>query len=311
MIRPPNRSLLLFAVIGALGAAYACKDISNPNDFHRTILQTSSVRNLSSGAFARLAPKVRDRLIKTNEDLAWVGRLHNEAVSDFFANRAYWTGPTKSRAADCAGIARLTLKYAEKVNVLAGIQRSPAEMRESIRAALAHTPNCGNVKPANVFVGSSPYLLATMQDSPDDVTGEFEPYLDPMSTVFQGTDGLGSLSDNVSAVEASAASIPANDYYVIAAVGSLAISSGAYWNNPGNGTGTCIERLDCLPPLQMSVFRGIYAFPWLYIGRIGAIDLLGCVAGARSSYRGGQRNWREIIGECENWGIPGSIVAAL
>ena len=259
----------------------------------------------AQAARARLTPA------QLRANVAWVGRLHTEAMDEATKGETRWmraAGGT-DRAARCRAVAMLTEKY------LARAQREQGTLRGHGRAtAVRATRMADPCEGAGALSIMSPAaLMQEYEYSPEDgepVTGAYESYI---SQIQAAVDNAYSASDAYAAVDqvlASAAGIPEPDLQVLYAQADLALSSVSYWYDyeySGAMDQALRERYgERMEQQAYSIFGGMQRSRWRVIG--GA-DVIGCAAGVADKWflgAGGPVGWKVLAGACAIWGIGGS-----
>jgi hypothetical protein len=268
----------------------------------------------AQAARARLTPA------QLRANVAWVGRLHTEAMDEATKDekRLLRAAGGNDRAARCRAVAMLTEKY------LGRVQREHRTLKGHGRATAARaTRMASSCEGAGALSIMSPAaLMQEYEYSPEDgepVTGAYEPY---MAQIQAAVDNAWSSDDAYAAVDqvlASAAGIPEPDLLVLYAQADLALSSVGYWYDyeySGAMDVALRERygerdMEYQDRLAYSIFGGMQRSRWRVIG--GA-DVIGCAAGVADKWfltAGGPPGWKILAGACAIYGVGGSAAAWL
>lgn len=260
-------------------------------------------------AGARLTPA------QLRANVAWVGRMHTEAMDEATKDEKRWlraAGGT-DRAARCRAVANLTEKY------LLRAQREQGTLRGHGRAtAVRATRMTDPCEGAGALSIMSPAAL--MQDyvySPEDgepVTGAYEPYAPQIQAAVDNAWSASDAHAAVNQVLANAAGIPDPDLQVLYAQADLALSSVSYWYDYEYSGAMDLaleeryaERRMMDQQMMYSIFgSGMQRSRWRVVG--GA-DVIGCAAGMADKYflsAAGPVGWKMLAGACAIWGIGGS-----
>lgn len=275
-------------------------------------LVASLVRGMQSASVKKAAEADLDSpaTLARKAEVAWVGKLHTEAMQEFRdIHKTGTVASAESRASTCASIQRLALKYAARVDSTLGMMRTPAASLANVRAALNATPSCGQAGTMSLFAPSSSIasLSALISQAGDEVDGGFVPYAEAMKSA---TDYATTPQDVYNAtqyiVNQAAGNVSSNDFQVVLSQQSLINDSAADWyTSVGGGGGGGLE-----PPEEPYSMYAAMLPRW---GRIAGADALGCAAGALSTWYAALTpvGWPALAGQCAIWGVTGSMAAAM
>ena len=289
-----RRQVALAAAVVVVGIALACAE-QNAGPPTAAKGNTSTIRRVPSAIVA-------ERVAEERAKYSHVISVHNEAMNDLVRNTDKWVDQSgDKRTRICAALTRLTRKYAALVHDRLGTRGSDEDLQTEIDASVRNVKQCGAPAGASIFGTSRrPGLLAVARLQEPEVSGAFAPFMDALATAEGPTDGSpGATSSAMSSVLNDAAALPDADFQVVAAGADLGNSSSSYWYPTlGGGDGRSTELMMLFPN---STRRRIG--PIAYI--VGA-DLIGCAAGAASSWWSGARDRNQLVGQCVIWGLSAS-----
>ncbi|HLL81437.1 MAG TPA: hypothetical protein VK420_02255 [Longimicrobium sp.] len=272
---------------------------------------TAPGQEQAQAARARLTPA------QLRENVAWVGKLHTEAMDEATKDekRLLRVAGGTDRAARCRAVAHLTEKY------LGRVQREHGTMKGHGRALASRATRMADpcVGAGALSIMSPAALMQGYTYSPEDgepVTGAYEPY---MAQIQAAVDNAWSSSGAYAAVDqvlASAAGIPEPDLLVLYAQADLALASVSYWYDyeySGAMDVALRERYGepMMEQRMYSIFGGMQRSRWRVIG--GA-DVIACAAGVADKWfltAGGPPGWKILAGACAIYGIGGSAATWL
>lgn len=257
------------------------------------------------------------RLSRARASTAWVSDIHTAALTDLNSNRrTFMTNEMNKNQRICNAAARLTAKYAPQTYARAGLSASPEETRRQVALAVGRLKLCRSVSQMSIFAATPLLPSAAVEiprvgaDTEPDVTSAYADYVNALQPAYAGSGG--SSSDAASAfspiLSSGASSLPEQDYAVLIAAADLGVSSVSYWTTEASGGGYSCPPEGCEEPEMM--FRTT-PIVWAIVIYVGGSDLIGCAAGAASSWASGARKGGQLAAQCAIWGIAGSAVAGL
>lgn len=235
----------------------------------------------------------------------WVGELHSAAMKDAIKVRISAGSTDQERAEACQNTLALVERYVPRTEAAAGVRLANASARDFARTIVGRLKQCRSSSIMNVFGDTAGAGGMSSSIGTDDITGAFMNYDFPLG------DSPSDLENNVYDVLATAYShgIPSGDFEVLAAEGSLSISSGWEWDGVDYWYTTPAAR-------PFSIFARPVTPRMPKWAKIAGADVGGCLTAAAAT-------WAEaaIIGaaappvgaaayaaSCGIWGIGTSAV---
>jgi hypothetical protein len=261
---------------------------------------------LSRATFASLTESERTAVRATQDEAAWVGRLHNALLADVYEARGNRWGLStdETRNADCRIAYQAMVRHLPEVRNRVGGSLDGSDGRTTVLDIINHMRMCQRISVLSIWGRPT---FAGFGAIPDSLVSDLGySYGEVVHQAVLATDGYPSsvhAAVNDVLAEATNAGLRPADLEYIAGVGSVADSSSVYWTGVQSGGGV-------IPNIQpMSIFGRKRNNPAI-IG-IVAVDVVGCLIGAASAWGGGERRARHLWGQCGLWGFGGSLAALL
>lgn len=295
------RQLVLPAVVVLGSLAFGCSPDATSGE-----PPTAPIR--LAAASVELSPDARARIAETRRNVAWVGKLHNDAMVEAMRESAQW-GPSVSDRDErtCAIALRLAVKYGARARLATGRSADPGADFLSARRALAANPRCAAVPAMSVFPRSNQFrhfsnLLIHRAEAP-----AWDPYANAILQATEAWDGYYGLESTVNNVVAEASGLPQADFDVVVALADLIGSSVDTWYYYQQQGAFGTAEMEVEPTSIFRGYRTVWPAPFglrcnARCRALALIDGIGCAAGAVAG--GG------IVG-CLVGGIGGSAASAI